>query len=196
MKQLSKKQLPKLKYLLVGLAVALVIVLWVVLGRALFSGSNGDDKGKPAKASSPTAACDDLYNEAKKQVVTLSGYEVVTDGKRCQAVEDEIRQTDHKLAAYFRLKQTAAPTDTTEATVRANVNSLIAQLPVRDYTLQVQNEAVGADGLQTYCVFTSRYLNNDMTYIPQSYETGRGRYTVLGNNDNYYSPCVVAIQKL
>ncbi len=142
---------------------------------------------KPQHVTTAAArrACEDFYSSTKSEVQAAPDYQVIESGKHCETVQDESGYTDYKLGAYFRLTRTDGA-----ALTRQQVDEVAARLPSGGGDpWQLDNELATPSQPEVLCISTSKYLNNDGTYIDQHFQDKLVKFHEAGSQEPYVSLC-------
>lgn len=167
--------------MLIGLIVvgAVLVVAYAVLVVA-----------KPQRITTVDArrSCEDFLSSTKSEIQAVTGYRIVESGKHCEKVEDELGASDYKIGAYYRLARADGA-----VFVKQHLDEAAAKLPAGgDHPWQLNNEPATETQPEILCVTTSKYLNDDGTYIDQGLQDKLVKYHEAGSQEPYASLCVPA----
>lgn len=117
------------------------------------------------------------FDDVRSKISSVPGYAIVKEGRpEVREIKDEIGSRDYSLSAQFLVQKTS--TTNNLANVEAEVSDFAKRLPKNDYGITVENLLPTGEGQILLCVYASRYLNDDGSYIPQGLTDNVGKYII------------------
>src|SRR3982751_5589382 len=107
----------------VAITSAIILSILVVISLVL-----------PYNSVTPEAAqkaCDAFAQDVKSKVNSVPGYKIVKEYPRsCHGSTDEASAMDYTMSVAYRMSKVP---DSTDATIRDDINGFVAKLPHNDY---------------------------------------------------------------
>lgn len=164
-----------------AIAVAVIVLVFVAFYVLLLMNAVTPEKAQKESQKH--------FDDVKAKIMAVPDYKITKEGTpTANAIQDEVGSKDYDLSAEFLVQASSAVS--AGGDMKTDIQKFVDKLASNDYGIVAEN-APKADGQPArLCVYASRYLNDDGSYIPQGSTANRAKYVTQEEFDKgYVSPC-------